>query len=856
MLYNEIRSSFLNFFGKKGHKVLPSGPLVPNDPTLLFANAGMVQFKDLFLGKDKRDYDIATTSQKCLRISGKHNDLEQVGFTKRHHTFFEMLGNFSFGKYFKEMAITYAWEFLTKELGLNPNKLYITVFSEDIDAANLWKRISGKDVIKISTSDNFWSMGDVGPCGPCSEIYYDHGEKYQGSLPADDVDTGDRYVEIWNLVFMQYNQSSNGRELLLRPCIDTGMGLERISAVMQGVCDNFEIDAFKSIINNASEFIKNKDIKSPSYKIIADHLRASTFLISEGILPSNEGRGYVLRRVIRRAIRHIDKLCQSDELVFYKLVHNFIGDIGSYYTELKVNESLITETLKQEEEKFRETLKVGLKILRKELEVSNIISDEVAFKLYDTYGFPIDLTENITSEYNKKVDIDGFYDLLKKQKITSKAAWVGSGDKSESNTLYELKNKIKATDFLGYKFNSLDNANIISIIRNDELINNAKNGESVALILDKTPFYAESGGEIGDSGKIYANGFEFNVITTRKIFNSIIMHIGYIVKGECSVSDIVNAEVDDLKRSLIRRNHTAAHLLHKALKIRFGEHVVQKGSYVADNKFHFDFNYNSALSDDDIRFIEEKVNSIIYKKIPVVTECMPKDQAIEKGAVALFGEKYEDSVRVVSVEDFSKELCGGLHAFNTADLVIFKIKSECSIGSGIRRIEGLTSTGAINYLNDALEIVNRLSNKLTCPINLIEEKLENLYEKVKYLENRLLFVTIDDIAKSVKCKKGDDFDLYYVVSNSDCIKKIRDVSDKVLLGKNNCIVLIVLNDEKNKKSTVSIAVKDSLLSQYDARDFIKKITKAISGHGGGKADFAQCGGEFCNDIEDLVKIII
>lgn len=854
MLLNDVRRVFLGFFEKNGHKHLPSGPLVPHDPTLLFSNAGMVQFKDVFLGLDRRDYNSATTSQKCLRISGKHNDLEQVGFTKRHHTFFEMLGNFSFGRYFKEGAIPFAWEVLTKELRLNPDKLYITTYFDDDEAANIWRKVSGKETIRISTSDNFWSMGDTGPCGPCSEIYYDHGDKYYGDLPSDTADTGDRYVEIWNLVFMQYNQTKDGRLPLAKPCIDTGMGLERIAAVMQGVCDNFDTNTFKRLIQNAADIIKNSDIKSPSYRIIADHLRASSFLIAEGILPGNEGRNYVLRRIIRRAVRHIDRLCKSDEPIFFKLLNCLIAEMGDYYNEIVEKKDVISDVLRLEECKFRETLKMGLGLLEKDLADTDLVSGETAFKLYDTYGFPVDITESIAQESGKNVDISGFEDLLAKQRLSSRAAWKGSGDIQDSGIFYNLKSEVNPTEFVGYGLDEIKEARVVGIISGSALLGSCSAGENVAIVLDKTPFYAESGGQVGDTGKIKAPGFFFDVTDTKKALGQFFIHYGTVSEGQCRVGDLVSANINWARRESIRANHTAVHLLHKVLRQKFGNQLFQKGSYVSDEKFHLDFNHQHQISVEDIEDIEERVNSVIRAALPVKIDVMAKQEAIRKGAIALFEEKYGESVRMVSVGDFSIELCGGTHVSDTSKIMLFKIVSESGIASGVRRIEGVTGVGAVRYLNNASKEVRGIASILKVPESGALDAVRAMSLNIKNLEKALLSVKVKLAMLSVDEMQLEGFRIYYALVDDLDSKSARQIIDFFRAKHKSGVFLVIVNDSAKSKSTALISVSDDLTDRYDARRFAENVVRLLSGKGGGgKVNFAQCGGEICKNIEEILN---
>ena len=704
-----VRKLFLNYFSHKDHKIVDSSNLVPNnDPTLMFTNSGMVQFKNVFTGLEKRDYKRAVTSQKCVRAGGKHNDLENVGYTPRHHTFFEMLGNFSFGDYFKDKAISLAWDLITKEFGLKKDRLYVTVFNEDNDAFNLWKKISGLSedrIIKISTSDNFWSMGETGPCGPCSEIFYDHGDHLQGGPPGSKNQDGDRFIEIWNLVFMQFEQVSKDKRVNLpKPSVDTGMGLERISALLQGTHDNYEIDHFKNLIEASSNLTKTKVTKEniASHRVIADHLRASSFLIAEGVLPSNEGRGYVLRRIMRRGMRHSHTL-GSKEPIFYKMVPTLIKEMSDTYQELKRAEPLITETLKTEEEKFSLLLKRGIEILNENLNKvkNNSFPGEVAFKLYDTYGFPLDLTADILKNKNIKIDNDGFDREMEKSKKLARANWKGSGDKSLEEKWFKVREQLNATEFLGYEFDKLEGV-ILKISKGKDFVEEAKTGDEVEIVTNQTPFYAESGGQVGDQGVIYSNDCKVVIEDTQKKMGDLYVHFGKVNKGSLKINQSVNLEIDVNRRNNARAYHSATHLLHEALRRTLGKHITQKGSLVSPEKLRFDFSHNKPIEKNEIEKIERYVNDMVSTAADVKTRIMTPKEAVEKGALAMFGEKYGDEVRVLSMGKenggyFSTELCGGTHVKNTKVIGKFKIISQSSIAAGVRRVEALRDKQLENY---------------------------------------------------------------------------------------------------------------------------------------------------------------
>ena len=731
---NEIRSAFLKYFEKNDHKIVESSNLVPNnDPTLMFANSGMVQFKNVFTGLEKRDYKRATTSQKCVRAGGKHNDLENVGYTPRHHTFFEMLGNFSFGDYFKERAIKLAWDLVTKDFGLNKNRLYFTVFNEDEEAFKLWKKITGlgeDKIIKISTSDNFWSMGETGPCGPCSEIFYDHGDHLKGGLPGTKDQDGDRYIEIWNLVFMQFEQVSKDKRINLpKPSVDTGMGLERITALLQGTHDNYETDHFKKLINSISEAVKIKpDQKNvSSFRVIADHLRASSFLIAEGVLPSNEGRGYVLRRIMRRGMRH-SHLLGSKQPIFYNIFKTLMDEMSGNYPELVRAESLIKETLKTEEEKFLVLLERGMKILNDEIsKIDKILPGEVAFKLYDTYGFPLDLTEDILKNKSLKIDNKKFETLMNESRELAKKNWKGSGDSSVNKIWFEIKDRLGPTEFLGYETDQAE-GKILSLLKDNKEVKILSANDEGMLITNQTPFYGESGGQVGDTGEITLGEFKFEVNDVQKQLGDLFVHYGKVIKGSIKVNDNVEMKIDVERRNNVRAYHSATHLLHESLRRVLGTHVTQKGSLVDPDRLRFDFSHMKPISTDEIKKIETFVNSMVEKKSEVKTRIMTPKEAVDNGALALFGEKYGDEVRVLSMGSekdryFSTELCGGTHARNTGDIGKFKIISQSSIAAGVRRVEALRDKQLQEYLNKKEKLSDLESEKS-------EETIKDLSQKI------------------------------------------------------------------------------------------------------------------------------
>ena len=879
ILLTDVRSKFLDYFKKNDHQIIDSSNLVPNnDPTLMFTNSGMVQFKNIFTGLEKKKYKTATTSQKCVRAGGKHNDLENVGYTPRHHTFFEMLGNFSFGDYFKEQAITHAWNLLTKEFGLPKEKLLVTVYHEDEVSFNLWKKIAGLSedkIIKISTSDNFWSMGDIGPCGPCSEIFYDHGDKLQGGAPGSHNEDGDRFIEIWNLVFMQYEQISRDKIINLpKPSVDTGMGLERMTAVLQGTHDNYKIDHFKKIIE-ASSNITNAPINEKtiaSHRVISDHLRASSFLIAEGILPSNEGRGYVLRRIMRRGMRHAHTL-GSKGLVFYRLFEVLLNEMKNSYPELDVGKDLIIETLKNEEEKFSSLLERGIKILNENLEKvkNNILPGSIAFKLYDTYGFPIDLTADILRSKNIKVDIKSFEKEMDKSKKLARANWKGSGDKSVEEKWFKIREELKPTEFLGYEFEKAE-AIVLKISKDNKFVESAKAGESIQIITNQTPFYGESGGQVGDQGEIQSSACKINIEDTQKKMGDLYVHIGKIEVGSIKIGDSVNLSIDDKKRKNSKANHSATHLLHESLRRTLGKHVMQKGSLVTPDRLRFDFSHNKAIEKEEISKINKIVNEMVEDASEVQTRVMTLKEAVNLGALALFGEKYGDEVRVVFIGKenkgfFSTELCGGTHVKNTKEIGRFRLVSQSSIASGVRRVEALR--------NEQLETFEKTSNKekinkdtnLSNQIKLIIKELKeikinpNYNEKISLTENlknlkkqfdqAKVKITIKDKNKNkIKDIKINNFILRQQILINLPSKELRNIIDQGKKEIKSGIIIACSTFEG--KIGVAIGITNELVEKYDAVKLVKEAAEILGGKGGGgRKDFAQAGGVKEDKIDEV-----
>jgi len=856
---NDIRKAFLEYFGTHGHEIVDSSPLVPrNDPTLMFTNAGMVQFKNVFTGNETRPYKRAVTSQKCVRAGGKHNDLENVGHTARHHTFFEMLGNFSFGDYFKDQAIELAWNLITKEFGLAEDKLLITVHSSDEQAAELWKKIAGvpdSKVIRIPTSDNFWSMGDTGPCGPCSEIFYDHGDHIPGGPPGSPDEDGDRFIEIWNLVFMQFEQLTVDERIdLPKPSIDTGMGLERIAAVMQGTHDNYEIDMMQALIRASSE-ASGVAADSVSHRVIADHLRASAFLISDGVLPSNEGRGYVLRRIMRRAMRHAHMIGCTDPLM-YRLVPALVTEMGDAYPDLKRGEALITETLNLEETRFKQLLERGLKLLDDatgDMAAGDTLDGETAFKLYDTYGFPLDLTQDALKAREIAVDSDGFDAAMKRQREEARKAWSGSGDAATDAIWFDVREEAGATDFLGYDTESAEGL-VRALIVDGKSVESASAGDEVSVILNQTPFYGESGGQMGDAGMMSGEEVKLSITDTQKRVDDMFVHVGKVESGTIKVGDELKLIVDHDRRSNLRANHSATHLLHEALRRRLGSHISQKGSLVAPDRFRFDISHPKALNDDEIADVELGVNRQIAVNEQVVTRLMTPDEAVEAGALALFGEKYGDEVRVVSMGEkdghgyFSTELCGGTHVRRTGDISVFKIISEAAVGSGVRRIEAVTGAGARAYFAETEKALNAAAAELKSQPADVPARVKALVEDRKKLERELA-----EARKKLAMGGGssgssasDSQDINGVTFAPRLLdgvpaRELKGVVDDIKTQIGSGVVAVVSNTEG--KASLVVGVTDDLTERFDAVQLVRAGSVAVGGKGGGgRPDMAQAGG--------------
>ena len=855
MKTNEIRQAFIKFFESEGHQSVKSSPLIPaNDPTLLFTNAGMVQFKDIFLGKEDQGFTKAVSAQRCLRAGGKHNDLENVGYTSRHHTFFEMLGNFSFGDYFKEDAIQLAWDFITNELKLEKDRLWVTIFEDDDEAASIWLEkvgVSADRLVRLGEKSNFWSMGDTGPCGPCSEIFYDHGDHIDGGPPGSDDEDGDRFVEIWNLVFMQFDRQANGELINLpEPSVDTGMGLERIAAVMQGVSSNYDIDLFQKII----AAIKNQSQKGEEshYRVIADHIRSSSFLIMDGVTPDNEGRGYVLRRIIRRALRHGHDL-GIESPFFFKLVDVLAGEMGQTYPELLNKKDYIERIILMEEERFAATLSQGMSLLQKEFDRSDdeMISGEFAFKLYDTYGFPLDMTVDIARSLSRAVDLEGFEKAMERQRELARRA-----SKFQSDDSFSLNHDLKS-DFHGYKVLETD-SKIIGIFGEDGS-DTLRQGEFGQVILDKTPFYAESGGQVGDQGSFSSDASVFEVMDTQFSGNAY-SHFGTVSNGQISVGDKITASVNPVRRKSITLNHTGTHMLHRALMMVLGEHVQQRGSLVDDEKIRFDFSHHQSLSASEIREIETIVNEKIDENIDVQTSIMKHDEAIESGAMALFGEKYGDDVRVLDVGDFSKELCGGTHVENTNEIGIFKVVSESSISSGTRRIEAITGDKALKWAKETEHLVESLTDLLQTRREDVTTKVESLLDSNKKLQAEIKQLkskiasgqSVADIDSSEKIN-GINY-LYKELENDIEPSVMRGAIDQ-FKSKLKSGVIILSSVNQKGKVTFTIGVTDDLTSKIEAKSIAEIISSALDGNGGGKGNFAQAGGSDSKKIPAALESI-
>jgi alanyl-tRNA synthetase len=844
MTSSEIRASFLEFFRKNGHTVVPSSSLVPgNDPTLLFTNAGMVQFKDVFLGKDARSYTRAASAQRCVRAGGKHNDLENVGYTTRHHTFFEMLGNFSFGDYFKREAIHFAWNYITGTLGIPKDRLWATVYKEDDEAARIWTeeiRIDPTRCTRMGEKSNFWSMGETGPCGPCSEIFYDHGPDVPGGPPGSPDEDGDRYVEIWNLVFMQYDRSADGVLIPLpKPSVDTGMGLERVAAVMQGVDSNYDIDLFKALIRAAAEITGTRELDSPSLRVIADHIRACTFLIIDGVVPSNEGRGYVLRRIIRRAIRHGYKLGQTQPF-FHKLVPTLAREMGGYYSELLEGESRAAQVLAQEESRFAETLATGMALLDAETAKlsSHVIPGETVFRLYDTYGFPVDLTADVARERGLTVDQEGFDAAMAAQRDRGRSA--------SKFGLTALKDSVKLsgkTGFSGYdRLAGL--GRITALIFDGAVVDTLSVGQEGQVVLDETPFYAEGGGQMGDSGTLTGASARFTVLDTQKIGASF-AHIGVVESGTLRVGNELDARVDGERRTAIALNHSATHLLHAALRAVLGKHVQQKGSLVAPDRLRFDFSHTQAVAADDLRKIEDMVNRAIRRNDPAQTRVMALDDAVAAGAMSLFGEKYESDVRVLSFGDFSMELCGGTHVERTGDIGLFKIISETGVAAGIRRVEAVTGQAAYEWVVRLDQVVRDIAGVLRGSREEVDEKVRELVERSKRLEkevqqlkSKLATGQGGDVSSQAKAVGGVKV-LAVQIEGADA-KALRDSVDQLKQKLGSSVV--VLASVQDGKVVLVAGVSADLVAQLKAGDIAGAVAAQVGGRGGGRADFAQAGG--------------
>ncbi len=867
LLASDIRSIFLSFFEKNGHRIVESSSVVPhNDPSLLFTNAGMVQFKNVFTGLETREYKRATTSQKCIRAGGKHNDLDQVGYTARHHTFFEMLGNFSFGDYFKADAINFAWTLLTKELGIPKEKLSVTVYHTDEEAKQIWKKVAGNVlIIPISTSDNFWSMGDVGPCGPCTEIFYDHGPDVPGGLPGTPDESGDRYTEIWNLVFMQFEQKPGGEQIpLAKKSIDTGMGLERIASVLQGVHDNYQTDLFTKLIHDTKEISKtNFEDTYPSYKVIADHIRSISFLIADGVVPSNEGQGYVLRRILRRAIRHGNMLGIKQPFLF-KLSNSLVETMKDAYPELEKARETISAITLNEEEKFLDTLERGLSILNKSTQnipSGGVLNGDIAFKLYDTYGFPLDLTQDILKSKNISVDTTAFNTALDEQR--NRAKWAGSGASKEEKIWHILKEKLVATNFVGYENDSCD-SKITAIVKDNEEVSELSDGTAF-LITSSTPFYAECGGQCGDTGIIETkNGAKFKVNDTLKFCDTITAHKGEIISGKILTTDDVYMRIDLEKRCKIRANHTATHLLQAALRSVLGNHIAQRGSFLNDERLRFDFSHNAALSKEEIEKVEDLINDWILKGLNVANKSMSKNDALSAGATALFGEKYGDIVRTVKValpdnegKVVSFELCGGTHIRNTAMIGAFKILSEASIGSGIRRIEAITGAKVLEHLRTVESTLNIASDHLKCISSEIIQKIDDVVSDLKKKNQELVVCRQKMAVDKLKIKEKGSISIAYLIADDYEINELRLIGD-IIKAKypKETIVLIISGQNSSDKVNVVVSVSADLQNQYNAGKLLKSCVEFFGGKGGGNATFAQGAGTGKAKIEEAIRKFI
>jgi alanyl-tRNA synthetase len=866
---NEIRATFLDYFKRHGHEVVASGPLVPrNDPTLMFTNAGMVQFKNVFTGVEKRPYSRAVTAQKCVRAGGKHNDLDNVGYTARHHTFFEMLGNFSFGDYFKDVAIELAWKLITEEYGLPADRLIATVYIDDDEAYDLWKKIAGlpeSRIIRIDGDDNFWAMGETGPCGPCSEIFYDHGEHIPGGPPGSAEAEGDRFIEIWNLVFMQYEQLGPGNRVdLPRPSIDTGLGLERVAAVLQGTHDNYRIDLFGALIRAAEDAlgVEADSRNVASFRVIADHLRAVSFLIAEGVLPSNEGRGYVLRRIMRRAMRHA-QLLGAAEPVMWRLVPALEREMGQAYPELNRAEGLITETLRLEETRFRKTLARGLQILDEEsdgLKPGDVFSGETAFKLYDTFGFPLDLTQDALRARGIAVDTEAFDSAMELQRETARKAWAGSGEAATEEVWFKVREEAGASEFLGYETERAEGA-VVALIKDGAETDRLGQGDEGAVVLNQTPFYGESGGQVGDRGVMTGEGVRFRVTDTQKKLGDVLVHVGVVEEGALRRGAALELEVDHERRSGARIHHSATHLLHEALREVLGTHVAQKGSLVEPNRLRFDFSHPKAMSEDEVEAVERIANAVVAQNDEVVTRLMSVEEAIEQGAMALFGEKYGDEVRVVSMgtqpgveganRTYSRELCGGTHVRRTGDIGLVKVTNEGAVAAGVRRIEALAGEQAREYLDGQDKRVRAAAALLKTTPNELTDRLEQLIEERRKMERELADAKRRLALAGPRGEAGgEDEGVRQVGEVRMLTRTVRGISLKELRGladdgkkKLSSGIVAIVGVSEEGKAGIVVGVTDDLTKRYNAIELVKIGAEALGGKGGGgRPDMAQAGG--------------
>ncbi|MGB8274001.1 MAG: alanine--tRNA ligase [Alphaproteobacteria bacterium] len=874
---NDIRAAFIDFFARHRHEVVPSGPLVPhNDPTLLFTNAGMVQFKNLFTGVETPPYKRAVTSQKCVRAGGKHNDLDNVGYTTRHHTFFEMLGNFSFGDYFKDVAIELAWQLITKEFAISKDRLIVTVYADDDEAFGHWRRIAGlpeSRIVRIGTADNFWSMGEVGPCGPCTEIFYDHGPDFMGDPPGPDAVTGDRWVEIWNLVFMQYNQTEDGkRENLPHPSVDTGMGIERLAAVLQGVHDNYDTDILRALVLASAELTGTAPDgpQAVSHRVIADHLRSVCFLIADGVLPSNEGRGYVLRRIMRRAMRHVHILgCR--EPAMWRLVPTLVSQMGQAFPELIRAQALVTETLRLEETRFKQTLERGLKLLEEEtarLGAKQALPGAVAFKLYDTFGFPLDLTEDVLRAQGRGVETAGFDKAMERQRAEARAAWAGSGETATEKIWFEIRERAGATEFLGYA-HEVAEGEIVALVSEGREVGEIGPGTEAMVVANQTPFYGESGGQQGDIGAMFGeHETEFAVTDTQKKLGNLIVHVGRLTRGKLKLGDIVEMRVDGTRRTRLRANHSATHLVHEALRRQLGQHVTQKGSLVAPERLRFDFSHPKSLSAEELEAIEAEVNRRIRANNDVVTRFMTPKEAVDQGALALFGEKYGDEVRVVSMggdtgsgghERFSVELCGGTHVRRTGDIGLFKIVGESAVAAGVRRIEALTGDGALAYLDEQEDRLLRAASALKVAPADVPERVAALMEERKKLERDLAearrkLASGGGEAKGPSTKDVGGVKLAARVLSDVPAKELKPMADEIKKQIGSGVVALV--SVADGKASLVVGVTDDLTARISAVDLVKIGSEALGGKGGGgRPDMAQAGGPNAAAAEQAVAAI-